>query len=906
MKKLILGIALICLLRFRQLARGAEADAAFARSQAYELYEQKRFDEAAARFKDYVEQNPDDLRAALDYAALLSQLTRHEAAARVLEDVHGRSPEHEVAYFRLGVEYVNLKRHADAERVFIEVEKSPNRELADAAAEALGRLREDLERDLRFEAERGVFELAAQFKHQEVIASTNELEKQRPLSFALAMQRLYALQSLGQYALALDLANRLALDYPSPTDLALLRADLLEQIGRHPEAVSIWRQIERENAATAAAAQAARRLEAVAHQQAEERVFELARQQRHSDVIEAINELEKGGELSLALERQRIHAWQALGQKSRALNRANQLAVSHPGDAELALLRAGLLEQQDRWEEAAEILRQVARENPGTTAAFDAEKQLRAKAARRERNLAVENIFELARGQNHRAVVTAIDELEKKGELEWVLQLQRLYSLQSLGEHSAALEGANALAATHPRATDLALLRAELLARNERQDEAIRLLQQVRQEFPGTPAAAEAEQRLQDIATPSAIQRAERRIFELAARQRHRDVADAVDELEKQAELSWLMEMQRLYALQALGENGRALELAERLAVTHRDAVELSLLRADVLIRGQRWQEAATVLKELKREHRDEPAGQEAERRLQSLPPSTDLDRWYWGEAYLSGEYLGRFGTVLGSGFIRHGTFIPHARWLQPFQEFRFSADTQSRIGGKRSVIADNFVAVSLGVRAQPLPAEYLYFYASVGLNKDLLGRRGEGEWREDFQAGIYGFKSWGPGTVLHTVAPEEMIPTTGSVPALAAAVGPEEEPRGSNQFLWRLAWFADAGADFSYYQRYAGWIGYGQAHEGFRVFQVGPRLGFDMYAVQNISWDARGNYFDNLVELGPGLRWLWMPRRGVEVVLRGEWLKGYYLGRDQRGTRAGAEGQYDDFRVGLSLGVRW
>ncbi|TMP98975.1 MAG: tetratricopeptide repeat protein [Verrucomicrobia bacterium] len=161
MKKLILGIALIGLLRFRQLARGAEADAAFARSQAYELYEQKRFDEAAARFKDYVEQNPDDLRAALDYAALLSQLTRHEAAARVLEDVHGRSPEHEVAYFRLGVEYVNLKRHADAERVFIEVEKSPNRELADAAAEALGRLREDLERDLRFEAERGVFELAA-------------------------------------------------------------------------------------------------------------------------------------------------------------------------------------------------------------------------------------------------------------------------------------------------------------------------------------------------------------------------------------------------------------------------------------------------------------------------------------------------------------------------------------------------------------------------------------------------------------------------------------------------------------------------------------------------------------------------------------------------------------------------
>ena len=900
-------IAIIGVLWFGQPARGVEAGAAgSAKIQAYELYEQEQYEGAAAQFKQYLEQNPDDLVAALDYASALSQLKQHDEAARVLEGVRRKKPNHETAYFRLGVEYVHLQRPAEAERVFVELEKSSNPELAAAAAEANRRLKEDLAREKRFEAERRVFELAGQFKHEEVITAVNDLEKQRPLSFALALQRLYALQSLAQYAPALELADRLALDYPAAPDLALLRADLLAQIGRRVEAVSIWRQIERDNTAIAAAAEAGRRLQAIAHLEAEERVFELARQGRHREVVEAADELEKRSELSFPLERQRIYAWQALGQLGRALYRAGDLAITHPEDTELALLRAGLLEQQDKWEPAAAILRQVARDNPGTTAAFEADRRIRAQSVRHEKNKALEYIFDQARRQNNRAVVTAIDELEKREEPDWTLQLQRLYALEALGEYSAALAKAEALAAAHPRATDLALLRSELLARNDRRADAVQLLQRLQQEFPGTPVAAEAARRLQDVAAPSATQLAEQHVFELATRQQHREVAAAVDELEKRGDLPWLMQMQRLYALQALGQTTRALELTERLALTHADSTELALLRADLLIRAQRWQDAATVLQEIKRQHRDDPAAREAERRLRALPPVANLERWYWGEAYSSGEYLGRFGTLVGAGFIRHGTFIPHARWLQPFQEFRFSVDTRSKIGGQRSVIADNFAALSLGLRAQPFETEYLYFYASGGFNKDLLGRRDNGDWTEDFETGVYGFKSWGPGTVLHTLATEEMIPTTGSVPALSENVQAEPPAGKSSRFLWRVAWFADAGADFSYYKRYANWIGYGQAHEGFRAFQLGSRLGFDIYAVQNLSWDTRGNYFDNLVELGPGLRWLWTPRRGLEVVLRGEWLKGYYLGRDQRGTRAGAEGQYDDFRVGLSLGVRW
>ena len=661
------GVFIALLFLWSAVTPAFAQDAAAAKARAYELYQAKRFNEAAQQFKAYFDTNPNDPTAMTDYASLLSELARHDEAAKLLETIHQKAPENETAAFKLAVEYAALKRYADADKIFAELENSNNPAIASAAADSSKKAKEDQRRDARFKAEQHVYDLANQFKYQEVVDAVAELEKKEPLSFTLQMQRLYAWQSLHQYAMALDRANQLAAANPNQPDLALLRAELLVQLGRRPEAEALWRE--------------------------------------------------------------------------------------------------------------------------------------------------------------------------------------------------------------------------------------------VKQKFQGTPAAAQASQRLARPASGSLAASPEDQIYDLARQRRHREVIAAVNELEEKRPLSLQMQMQRLYSYQALGESQRALQQIDQIAAAHSNSTELAFMKSDLLVQQHRWQEASAILKRIKEEQGSTKVAVEAERRLQAIPAIANLDKHFWGEAYVSGDYLGRFGTVVGSGFVRQGAFIPSARWLQPYAELRFGADTRSGIA-ERTIITDNHIGFYGGIRAQPLPAEYLFVYAQAGGDTDFLDRRHNGDFAFDYQAGLYGFKSWGPGTVLFRTPPG-WKPSTDRADSFAAETSWHDTTL-KDLFFWRGDWFTDVGADFSYYQRYASWIGYGQAHEGFRLFQFGPNAGFDAYAVENLSWDVRGNYFDNLIELGPGARWLWRPHRGWEVVLRTEWLNGFYFGRGRDAFAVAPRSHYDEIRAALSVGARW
>jgi len=646
-----------------------ETDPATLKSRAYELYQQQKLPEAAEQFKAYVEKAPDDARATLDYAQLLSQLGRTVDAVRVLETMRTRFPNHEGAQFRLGVEYVTLERFAEAEAVFNRLKESANAEMAASATEALAKMQRDLARAARARAEQRVFALAGEFRHAEVVAAVNVLEKDGELSFPLEMQRLHSWSSLKEFALALERANALQAKHPGSTELALLRADIFAQQGRKMEAAAIWRQI--------------------------------------------------------------------------------------------------------------------------------------------------------------------------------------------IAQH------------------------------------------------PTTPAAAEADRRLRIEATepPPPPTPAEEKVYTLARQQRHREVIDAIDAMEKEGPLPWAMELQRLYAWQGAGDGDRAIERAAQLALTNPEAKDLALLQSDLLLNARRWEEASAILKRLKRENPDTPIAEEAQKRLEYIPAIANLDKWNWGEAYLSGDWHDRWGTLIGSGFIRSGTYIPHARWAQPYLEFRFSVDTESDISTDRqTIITDNFVGGFAGVRVQPFETEYFFLYAQAGTSTDLFDQRNDGDWIFDYQVGLYGYKSWGPGVNLYRSPPDTSPNYTNYNLALEGAKGSQ----ATDLFFWRNDGWVDAGADFSWYGRYDSWIGYGQAREGLRLFQYGPNIGFDVYLLEGISWDVRGNYFDNLAEIGPGARVLWTPRKNWQVVARIEFVEGWYLGRDELDNRGSASSHYDDLRAGLSVGVRW
>src|SRR5688572_3412166 len=324
MKKLLI-LSASCVAGTLLAQQADDAGAPALKARAYQLYDAKRLPEAATQFESYLA-----AKALFDYASLLVQLNRHADAARQLEILRQKFPQHEAGYFKLGVEYVALERSVDAERVFTELQKSTNPAMVAAATEALAKLKTDVTRMATRKAEGRIFELASQSKHAEVIAAVAELETQGPISHAMQMQRLYSLSALREFAPALARADKLAEANPAAPDLTLLRADLLAQLDRRPEAETIWRQLVKDNPGTPVALQATQRLENKPTPPPEDVVFALVRQQRHREAVTAIDEMEKSGALSHLMEMQRIYSLQELGEHTRALELTERLVAANP------------------------------------------------------------------------------------------------------------------------------------------------------------------------------------------------------------------------------------------------------------------------------------------------------------------------------------------------------------------------------------------------------------------------------------------------------------------------------------------------------------------------------------------------------------------------------------------------
>jgi tetratricopeptide (TPR) repeat protein len=380
---------------------------------AYEHYERGRLEEAVEAFRLYLERRPADLRVKFDLAMLLSELSRDEQAAALLEEIRREEPRHEVAAFRLGVAYVKLKRHEQAREIFEALGESANPDLARAAIEALGRMTEDVSRESRLLEETRVFELAGQGRHGEVVTAVHELESRGDLSWLMEMQRLYALDQMGDLTLALDHANRLALRQPSAVELTLFRADLLSRLGRVPEALALWGKLVREEPGTRAAVEAARRIRESGtgdEPGSEARVYALAARQEHEAVLAAIGAIEQREEpLTPEMRLQRLYSLQVLGRYEEGLREAEVLVERHPEVSEGAWMRAQFLEQLGRRDAAESAYQELVERHSETHAARMAAEWLVQEEVLRSRR----EVFALSEAGRHEEVVEAVNGLEE-------------------------------------------------------------------------------------------------------------------------------------------------------------------------------------------------------------------------------------------------------------------------------------------------------------------------------------------------------------------------------------------------------------------------------------------------------------------------------------------------------------
>lgn len=349
----------------------------------------------------------------------------------------------------------------------------------------------------------------------------------------------------------------------------------------------------------------------------------------------------------------------------------------------------------------------------------------------------------------------------------------------------------------------------------------------------------------------------------------------------------------RYAAIYALQRERRATEAAaalEALPAEEHSTAEWLLARGRTLRALGRGREAWRDFDTARQVGEGTPLALEADAEIRALPSEANLNRWAWGELQLDAVHLFRFDDTIFYGQVREGTFVPGARWIQPFVQADFTLDTKSGAAdGVSQVYSNNLAGVHAGVRIRPFAREAIWLYGTIGMQKDLRGTtRFEGSWFLDWRVGVRAYKGYGPGLTFATA------PDFGQV-----WMGPLDVHH-------RAAWFVEGGLNAAYYSLYENFIAYYEARAGFRVLEIGSRVGFDLYALQQGTLDSRGLYYNNFIETGVGVRAIARLQPGVALITRVEAIGGAYLGRDAENSRGSLGSSYGDARVTVSLWAEW
>ena len=240
----------------------------------------------------------------------------------------------------------------------------------------------------------------------------------------------------------------------------------------------------------------------------------------------------------------------------------------------------------------------------------------------------------------------------------------------------------------------------------------------------------------------------------------------------------------------------------------------------------------------------------------------------WWGKVYAAPYYDTRFHDFIFSLAGYAGRYMGDGRVLSLYGTASMSRDTRSAGGAVPVIYSDNYILFGGGIRVNPLAG--LTADIQGGGSVDLVRRPGHATTNGDFRA----VASYGAGLYPGIVTPDD--------------------------WQWSFSPLAEGYASIGYYSRYTNTIGYGTGRLGVRLGEYRRSL-LDAYLVVNLVADAENVFYNNIIEMGAGLRIIPDLRWGLALLA--EYHRGAYWRASGSVNPYGRS--YDSFRVFLVFD-RW
>jgi tetratricopeptide (TPR) repeat protein len=351
-------------------------------------------------------------------------------------------------------------------------------------------------------------------------------------------------------------------------------------------------------------------------------------------------------------------------------------------------------------------------------------------------------------------------------------------------------------------------------------------------------------------AEPDRSEAREELVYALLRLERRADALPHLDTLAQQRPSDVRLRRQRGYVQTALGMYRPALEEFVAVTTLAPDDGAAWLQRGYLHARLDDRSAAREAYEEARQLGPPDVAAR-AQAELSALDAGTLDAGTIFTDIYAAPMYMERFDNLLATGIARIGVIAVGRPQLELYGSVRFTTDTRSTAGAVPEIYADNSIIPAVGARMRAGPVT---LFAEAGAAIPVVDGFADGPVLGDVRAGAFHSSAWGPDGLA------------------GGRVG-------------------ELYADAVYYSRFDdNIIATAIYRDGLRL-PAGRLLAVDIYGRGGLSADTERHFFNNVAELGAGLR---LVPRMAAAWLGVEYTRGFYLDN----TPAGGDRTFGDFRI--------